>query len=44
MLGYTSSGAGTSGAPVRFGCHGEVVLFELNQGSVTSWDTQEKRS
>jgi predicted MPP superfamily phosphohydrolase len=31
MQGYTSSGAGTSGIPVRFGCHGEVVLITLKR-------------
>ena len=29
MTGYTSSGLGTSGVPVRFGCQGEVVLIHL---------------
>ncbi len=29
MTGYTSSGAGTSGVSVRFGCRGEVVLLTL---------------
>ena len=31
MHGYTSSGAGTSGIPVRFGCRGEVVLITLKK-------------
>ncbi len=31
MTGYTSSGAGTSGVPVRFGCKGEVVLITLKK-------------
>ncbi len=31
MQGYTSSGVGTSGIPVRFGCHGEVVLITLKK-------------
>ncbi|MCD4763711.1 MAG: CDP-archaeol synthase [Desulfobacterales bacterium] len=30
MCGYTSSGVGTSGVPVRFNCPGEVVLFKLS--------------
>jgi hypothetical protein len=32
MTGYTSSGLGTSGLPVRFGCRGEVVLIRLKRG------------
>lgn len=32
MMGYTSSGLGTSGLPVRFGCRGEVVLIRLKRG------------
>lgn len=31
MQGYTSSGAGTSGLPVRFGCRGEVVFITLKR-------------
>ena len=31
MQGYTSSGLGTSGIPVRFGCRGEVVLITLKR-------------
>ncbi len=31
MHGYTSSGVGTSGVPVRFGCRGEVVLITLKK-------------
>lgn len=31
MQGYTSSGVGTSGIPVRFGCRGEVVLITLKR-------------
>ncbi|MCJ7617460.1 MAG: CDP-archaeol synthase [Desulfobacterales bacterium] len=31
MYGYTSSGVGTSGVPVRFNCPGEVVLFTLKK-------------
>jgi hypothetical protein len=31
MQGYTSSGVGTSGVPVRFGCRGEVVLMTLKK-------------
>ncbi len=31
MHGYTSAGIGTSGIPVRFGCHGEVVLITLKR-------------
>jgi hypothetical protein len=31
MMGYTSSGLGTSGLPVRFGCRGEVVLIRLKR-------------
>jgi len=31
MQGYTSAGVGTSGIPVRFGCHGEVVLMTLKR-------------
>ncbi len=31
MQGYTSSGVGTSGIPVRFGCRGEVVLISLKR-------------
>ncbi len=34
MLGYTSSGVGTSGIPVRFGCRGEIVLITLKKRSV----------
>jgi len=33
MQGYTSSGVGTSGIPVRFGCRGEVVLITLKKSS-----------
>ncbi len=33
MQGYTTSGAGTSGVPVRFGCRGEIVRIELKKGS-----------
>jgi len=33
MQGYTSSGVGTSGVPVRFGCCGEVVLITLKRTS-----------
>ena len=29
MKGYTSSGCGTSGIPVRFNCHSEIPLIEL---------------
>jgi hypothetical protein len=29
MTGYTSSGAGVSGSPVRFNTTGEVVLLTL---------------
>ncbi|MCG8549886.1 MAG: metallophosphoesterase [Desulfobacterales bacterium] len=29
MQGYTSSGAGTTGIPLRYGCRGEVVLITL---------------
>jgi predicted MPP superfamily phosphohydrolase len=32
MAGYTSSGVGVSGIPVRFGCHGEVVHITLKRG------------
>ncbi|MEO5338771.1 MAG: metallophosphoesterase [Magnetospirillum sp. WYHS-4] len=32
MLGYTSTGAGTSGVPVRFFSPGEVTLFTLRRG------------
>jgi predicted MPP superfamily phosphohydrolase len=31
MVGYTSSGVGVSGVPVRFNSRGEVVLFTLRQ-------------
>jgi len=31
MKGYTSSGLGTSGIPVRFGCRGEVVMIRLKR-------------
>lgn len=31
MQGYTSSGIGTSGIPVRFGCRGEAVLITLKR-------------
>jgi hypothetical protein len=31
MKGYTSSGLGTSGIPVRFGCRGEVTLIRLKR-------------
>jgi len=31
MKGYTSSGAGVSGIPVRFGCRGEVVFITLKK-------------
>lgn len=31
MKGYTTSGAGVSGLPVRFFCPGEVVLFHLGK-------------
>ena len=31
MSGYTSSGAGVSGIPVRFGCRGEVVHITLKR-------------
>lgn len=31
MQGYTSSGVGTSGIPVRFGCRGEIVLITLKK-------------
>ena len=31
MKGYTTSGAGVSGLPVRFFCPGEVVLFHLRK-------------
>ena len=31
MAGYTSSGVGTSGIPVRFGCRGELVLITLKK-------------
>lgn len=31
MQGYTSSGLGTSGIPVRFGCHGELALITLKK-------------
>ena len=30
MKGYTSSGCGTSGIPVRFNCHSEIPLIELS--------------
>jgi predicted MPP superfamily phosphohydrolase len=33
MKGYTSSGVGTSGIPVRFGCHGEAVLITLKKAN-----------
>jgi hypothetical protein len=33
MLGYTSSGAGTSGLPVRFFSHGEITLLTLRRGA-----------
>jgi predicted MPP superfamily phosphohydrolase len=32
MLGYTSTGAGTSGVPVRYHVPGEVTLFTLRRG------------
>jgi predicted MPP superfamily phosphohydrolase len=31
MTGYTSSGAGVSGMPVRFNCPGEVTLITLEK-------------
>ncbi|MFO8153216.1 CDP-archaeol synthase [Thioalkalivibrio sp.] len=31
MLGYTSSGAGASGIPLRFNCQGEISLIELRR-------------
>ncbi|MCK5507903.1 MAG: CDP-archaeol synthase [Desulfobacterales bacterium] len=31
MFGYTSSGVGASGVPVRFNCPGEIVLFTLKK-------------
>ncbi|WP_319574992.1 CDP-archaeol synthase [uncultured Desulfobacter sp.] len=33
MMGYTSSGLGTSGLPIRFGCRGEVALIRLKRGA-----------
>jgi len=36
MLGYTSSGAGASLVPVRFGCRGEAVLIKLLRGDTNS--------
>lgn len=33
MAGYTSTGAGLSGVPVRFNCRGEVTLFVLRRSS-----------
>jgi len=35
MQGYTSPGAGVSGAPVRFNCRGEIVRITLRRGKVT---------
>jgi len=32
LLGYTSTGSGVSGLPVRFNCRGEVVLITLHWG------------
>lgn len=32
LLGYTSSGVGVSGVPVRFNCPGEITLITLLQG------------
>ena len=32
MTGYTSTGLGTSGLPVRFNTRGEVTLFTLRRG------------
>ena len=31
MLGYTSSGAGTSGIPIRFNTKGEITVFKLTR-------------
>ena len=36
MQGYTSSGAGVSGVPVRFGTPGEIVLIRLKKASYTN--------
>jgi hypothetical protein len=33
MMGYTSSGVGASGAPVRFHCRGEVALLRLTRSA-----------
>jgi len=33
MTGYTSSGVGVSGIPVRFNTHGEIVQIRLKRGS-----------
>lgn len=32
MTGYTSTGAGASGIPLRFNCPGEITLIELKRG------------
>lgn len=33
MTGYTSSGAGASGVPLRFNCPGEITLITLHRGA-----------
>ncbi|MBF0287625.1 MAG: metallophosphoesterase family protein [SAR324 cluster bacterium] len=35
MQGFTSSGVGTSGIPIRFNTRGEVLILRLRQGSPT---------
>lgn len=35
MEGYTTSGVGVSGVPVRFGCRGEVTVITLKRGGKT---------
>jgi hypothetical protein len=32
MHGYTSSGVGVSGVPIRFNCPGEIVVLTLRCG------------
>ncbi len=44
MCGYTSSGVGTSGVPVRFNCPGEIVLLTLKKRNCSATKAQRHSS
>jgi predicted MPP superfamily phosphohydrolase len=38
MMGFTSSGVGVSGVPLRFRSNGEVLLITLKRGDRSGWE------